>query len=348
MAFIINTSCVVENATGINNAGVFAFGSGAGNKQTNTAGYNIAIGGNAMFASHNSSRYNTAIGQSSLYNVTTSSIGNTAVGNATGFCITSGCNNVAVGYAALNGSAASSGCFNTAIGFYALTNIQGVAGCNTAVGAYALCGVTTGNNNTAIGFTAGCHITSGSGNIYIGSTNLIAGLETASNCILIGSCNRGIYIFGNATGTGILNSGPAAKLHVTGAMYATSEITAYYSDRRLKENIRPIPFALEKLRQINGVTYTPNLKAIGFGFEKDKKHVGVIADEVEKVLPEVVVPAPFDTATDRESITGDYYKTVKYDKIIPLLIESVKELHSKAKVTQQKISELKEKRNQKN
>ena len=60
-----------------------------------------------------------------------------------------------------------------------------------------------------------------------------------------------------------------------------------------------------------------------------KEQVGVIAQDVEKVLPQIVTPAPFDIGRDENdneySISGENYKTVQYDKIIPLLIEAIKE-----------------------
>ena len=75
--------------------------------------------------------------------------------------------------------------------------------------------------------------------------------------------------------------------------------------------------------------YRSNDIAASYGYTDDKKQVGVIAQEIEKVLPEIVVPAPFDIGKDDSgneySISGENYKTVHYDKIIPLLIEAIKE-----------------------
>jgi hypothetical protein len=350
MAYITNTVNVVENVTGCQLYNVYAFGINAGLSHTAANAYNIAIGANAMACNSGSSN-NTAVGMVALRFVCTGGNLNVAIGYGAGYCITTGACNTAVGNCAMFGfptvATPVTGGFNVAIGHNAMCTVRSGATWNTAVGAFALANLTTGCCNTGIGYFAGSNITSGNNNVYIGNLACLPGVETASGNILISSNNRCIYLFSNSTGVSIFNTSPAAALHVTGDMVATSEITAYYSDRRLKENIKPIPFPLEKLRQINGVTYNPNCKAIGFGFEKDKKHVGVIADEVEKVLPEIVVPAPFDTATNRESITGEYYKTVKYDKMIPLLVESVKELHSKAQDIKKKIEELKAHKNQK-
>ena len=112
----------------------------------------------------------------------------------------------------------------------------------------------------------------------------------------------------------------ASAALVNGAINATGDITAFFSsDERLKDNITPIEGALEKINQIGGY---------GFDWNDNSEHsghdVGVIAQEIEKVLPEVVV--------DRDN----GYKAVRYDKIVALLINAVKE-------QQLQIDELKSK-----
>ena len=84
---------------------------------------------------------------------------------------------------------------------------------------------------------------------------------------------------------------------------------------------------------MNGVTYRPNNTAIELGFIDTDRKVGVFADEVERVLPEAVKSAPFDVEHDEhgkeQSISGKEYKTVQYEKLVPLLIEAIKELTEK-------------------
>lgn len=125
-----------------------------------------------------------------------------------------------------------------------------------------------------------------------------------------------------------LGVGTAAS-GTTGEIRATNQITAFYSDERLKENIEIIPDALNKLKTLRGVTYTPNSIAESYGYRKENM-VGVIAQEVEAVLPEAVKPAPFDILQLNEGVeisrSGQYYKTVQYEKLVPLLIQAVKEL----------------------
>ena len=102
----------------------------------------------------------------------------------------------------------------------------------------------------------------------------------------------------------------------TGEIRATNEITAYYSDDRLKDKHGNIKKALEKVCSLNGFHYSPNDIAGSLGYDTDEKKVGVSAQEVLKVLPEAVTPAPIDPQ----------YHTVQYDKLIPLMIEAIKEL----------------------
>ena len=111
----------------------------------------------------------------------------------------------------------------------------------------------------------------------------------------------------------------------TGTIQATGNITAYYSDKRLKNIIGPIENAIDKVKRISGIRYTNNEVAKKYGYDDEKTQVGVIAQELEEVLPEVVVAAPFDIAEDGTSKSGENYKTVHYDKIVPLLIEAIKE-----------------------
>ena len=111
----------------------------------------------------------------------------------------------------------------------------------------------------------------------------------------------------------------------TGSIRAFGDITAFFSDERLKTDITIIQDALTKVNSIRGVHYIPNDLALSYGYEQKRK-VGVLAQDIEKVLPEIVVSAPFDIDENGNSISGEHYKTVHYDKIIPLLIEAIKEL----------------------
>lgn len=139
----------------------------------------------------------------------------------------------------------------------------------------------------------------------------------------------------NSFGVGTDASGTAGEIR------ATNQITAYYSDERLKENIELIPNALEKVMTLRGVTYNANQLAESFGYTNKEKQVGVLAGDIEKVLPEAVKAAPFDILQLQEGIqisrSGENYKTVQYEKLVPLLIEAIKELNNELKNLKAKI-----------
>lgn len=160
-------------------------------------------------------------------------------------------------------------------------------------------------------------------------------IDLAGNVIATFSA-PGIKVFSLGVGTNATGT--------TGEIRATNNITAFYSDERLKENIKTIPSALSKLLSLRGVTYNSNKLAEQYGYFDKKEQVGVIAQEVEKVLPQIVVPAPFDIEQDEDgneySKSGENYKTVQYDKLIPLLIEAIKEQQETIISLQKRIEDL--------
>ena len=126
-------------------------------------------------------------------------------------------------------------------------------------------------------------------------------------------------------------SAATTMIEVGGAITATDNITAYASDRRLKENIVPIDNALERVEQLNGVHYSwkDNVKQLGFQ-PSNLNDTGLFAQEVQAVLPNAVKLAPFDN-NDGVSISGENYLTVQYEKLVPLLVEAIKELSAEIK-----------------
>ena len=138
----------------------------------------------------------------------------------------------------------------------------------------------------------------------------------------------------NSADTGalqVLNGGAGIKedLFVGGQIRCSGDITAFASDERLKTNISPITEALSKVKSIDGFTYNFNDTAKELGFDTEVDYAGVSAQKVQKVLPEVVRPAP----------SGDDYITVQYEKLVPLLIEAIKELSDKVDDLEQKLSD---------
>jgi len=123
-------------------------------------------------------------------------------------------------------------------------------------------------------------------------------------------------------------------------LYMAGNIIAYSSDKRLKENVKEIDNALDKLSKIRGVYFDWNNVGQEWGFNPETTHdVGVIAQEIQEVLPEVVRQAPFDYDTDTKcSKSGQNYLTVQYDKIVPLLIQAIKELNIKVETLESKLN----------
>jgi hypothetical protein len=122
-----------------------------------------------------------------------------------------------------------------------------------------------------------------------------------------------------------------------GEIRAAGDITAYYSDKRLKENIVTIENALEKLNKLNGTYYYSNKLAEQFGYINKKRQVGLIAQEVEEVVPEAIAIAPFDTNLHGHSKSGNRYLTVRYEKIVPLLIQALKEQEEQIEYLKSKL-----------
>lgn len=131
-------------------------------------------------------------------------------------------------------------------------------------------------------------------------------------------------------GLGVSQFPVRATLHVSGTISgslirSSGDVVAFHSsDERLKDNIKPIEGATYKLQQVGGYEFDWNKnQSVYTGHD-----VGVIAQEIEKILPEVV--------TQRE----DGYLAVKYEKIIPLLIEGFKEQQKEIETLKQQIKEL--------
>jgi hypothetical protein len=103
-----------------------------------------------------------------------------------------------------------------------------------------------------------------------------------------------------------------------------STYTQNYSDARLKEIIGLVEDPLNKIKQLSGVYYHENDLARKYGYNSTERKIGLIAQDLEKVLPEAIHIAPFDADENDNSVSGERYLTVKYERVIPLLIESLK------------------------
>ena len=154
---------------------------------------------------------------------------------------------------------------------------------------------------------------------------------TDSNQLNIGNIIYGTDINGtgntiSAGNIGIGTQAPSEKLEVVGNILASGTITS--SDERYKRDINTLDNTLDKLMKLRGVSYfmREEFKDKGFG---NGIQIGVIAQEVEKVYPELVIT---------NETTG--YKAVNYSKFTPILIEALKEEHKQTLELQKRIEEL--------
>ena len=127
-------------------------------------------------------------------------------------------------------------------------------------------------------------------------------IDTTSGALTLDSNNNSIDV--------------TADINQTGNFNTTGDVTAFVSDMRLKTSLEQIEGAVAKVCKLSGFTYSFNDTAGELGFDTETRYAGVSAQQVKEVLPEAVKPAA----------VGKGYMTVQYDKLVPLLIEAVKEL----------------------
>ena len=185
-----------------------------------------------------------------------------------------------------------------------LTNISGLL---RVTGVSTFVGVSTFSSNLFVG---GNTSLAGTLTINGGSGGTALTLRNGGNLVLNNAANTGTASIFCDTNNELRTDN---NLYVGGKLDVVGDITAFYSsDKRLKDNINPIINALDKVTSISGNTFTWNDKSTHSG-----EDVGVIAQEVESVLPQVV--------KTREN----GYKAVQYEKLVPLLIEAIKDLNNK-------------------
>jgi hypothetical protein len=188
-------------------------------------------------------------------------------------------------------------------------------------------------------------------NVGIGMTNPkykldVAGTINASNILINGSIisasssqwiTSGANIYANNLlgNVGIGTNNPSAyTLQVNGTIGASGNITASYSDERLKNITEYVRDVLPILNKINVFKYNCNDLAASYGYDKNKKEIGLSAQEVQKYYPEVVSIAPFDSEYDEETknITSkscENYLTLDYERLVPILLQGIKDLNNK-------------------
>ena len=148
---------------------------------------------------------------------------------------------------------------------------------------------------------------------------------------------------------GIGTTSPSDRLHVSGGnILSTGDVIAYFSDERLKNIKSYIKDVLPTLDEINVFKYNSNDLGESFGYNKDKDEIGLSAQEIQKHYPELINLAPFDTMYDsttnkKISKSGENYLTLNYNRLVPILLQGIKELNNKNKNIENELRELKEK-----
>ncbi len=286
------------------NSGNVVIGNNTGLNMTTSGTDNIMIGESAG-RNNTSGDYNLFIGEDAGRSNTTG-YENVFLGRGTGYANTSGLDNVFIGSRA--GNFSITGGDNTYIGDDSgRRNSSGHS--NTFIGAEACENNLTGIYNTVVGATAGYNAT-GSYNVFIGKG---AGYnETSNNKLYIeNSTSITALIYGDFADNEVIINGNSSNnssnytFFVNGAAGGTTQWNSF-SDKRLKTNVKAITNPLQKVLQLRGVNY--NWKD---GRESGLQ-IGFIAQEAEKVLPEVV------------NTTGEYY-SMQYAPITALLVEAMKE-----------------------
>jgi hypothetical protein len=297
-----------------NTEGSYNTATGANALSLNTLGNrNTAIGYNALEKNTNS--FNTAIGSDALRN-NTSGDNNTATGSDALKSNTTGVNNTAYGSSTLLGNTTGSG--NTAIGYTALfsnlTDGNSKGDNNTAIGNGALKWNTTGSNNTASGTSALIDNTTGAQNIAIG-TNALSNNTTGSNNTAIGYGAN--VTSGTLTNTTAIGNGASVSASHTIQLGNTAVTTiggqvawTAASDSRIKKNIVNSTYGLATVLKLRPVEY--NL------ISNDLKQVGFIAQEVQKLVPEVVTGKEGDLS--KGEILG-----ITYSNLVPVLTKAIQE-----------------------
>jgi Chaperone of endosialidase len=345
-------------STGINNVAI-----GSNSLRNNTTGTNsTAIGTNALFNQQEGAR-NTAIGVDALKNMkgawtyqsftAARGLDNVAIGykamagrvdaNTGALIPIYANNNIAIGNSALeeiegiptftggsyDSRSSANGINNIAIGAYALKKTQNGSG-NIGIGSSALENTngyhtitnspqSLGRNNIGLGTQALYTNTTGSNNIAIGNFSGFSSNFADSDKLYIGGGTTPLIGGDLSAGKVGINKTIASIIASTAKLQVGGDIAcvniSFSSDVRYKKNIQAIEGALDKVTKMNGVTYDWKISEYPEMNFIDKKQIGFIAQEVEKVLPELVI-------TDSKG-----YKSVDYVKVIPILLEAIKELN---------------------
>jgi hypothetical protein len=282
-----------------------------------TSSFNTALGAGTLLA--NTAENNTATGAGALLSNSTGEL-NTANGAFALLNNTTGQSNTAIGASALGVN--TIGNWNTATGTYALSiNQTGTE--NTAYGQVALSNV-TGSKNIGIGAGAGCKLTTGNNNIAIenpgvaGESNTIriGDVGTETNCAGFPLPAHTVTYIAGISGTAVV--GDPVVVDANGQLGTAS------SSARFKKEIRPMDKTSEAILALKPVTFRYKSDS------KDTPQFGLIAEEVAKIDPDLVV-------RDRN---GEIY-SVRYEAVNAMLLNEFLKEHRIVQTQQKEIATLK-------
>jgi len=177
---------------------------------------------------------------------------------------------------------------------------------------------------------------------YVAKTNETLSIAIGNISTPWTETTSNIYIFNNVS---IGTSSNIDTLTIDGGIIASRGIVSSFSDNRLKNNTSNIANPIDLINKLNGFHYTPNNMALQYGFPS-VPDVGLSAQEVQSVLPEIVRIAPFDMMLDSYnniiSKSGDNYLTICYEKLAPLFVESIKALKKELDEVKRELAELRD------
>jgi hypothetical protein len=321
-----------QNANNNTGVGAAALNNNFGNSNTatgfsamalNTSGFeNTAIGSEALRGSSDAGHanaigsFNTATGTHALYSNHDGGV-NVATGYKALEANVGGFYNVAIGGFALGNN--TSGSYNVATGANALYYNTG--GSNTATGHQALQRNTTGANNVALGFQAGNNLTSGSNNIVIGAG--VLGVAGEANTTRIGKSTQTKTLI-----AGIYGKTVASGTKVGVMIDSTGKLGTVVSSARFKDAIKPMDKASEAILALKPVTFRYKRELDPDGIVQ----FGLVAEEVEKVNPDLVVRDEDGKA-----------HTVRYEAVNAMLLNEFLKEHRKVEEQQATITRLESK-----
>ena len=332
-------------------------------KTATTAQYNVAVGYQAL--ENNTGNNNTAVGDQAL-EACTSGTNNTAVGDDAGVSITTGIHNTimgvsagdaltdadynvaiggnslstdtqgsrstAVGYGALNGQNQSSAAdvYNVAVGYTAGNNVS-TGKANTLIGGVAGGGGTlSGDDNTCVGYTAGYSITSGDNNLCLGhnaglSTSPSGSITTGSDTICLGDNDINDLFCAD---TSISSSDSRDKTDVTNFNGGLDWVKA----------LRPVTYKWDK-RSWYGDDDNPMGTPDG-SKKRNRLHVGFLAQEVLQIEQDNGFADTNDTSLIVRNNLDETSYGLKYERLVPVLVNAIKELSAKNDALEARIKKL--------